>query len=241
MTYPGLMNSDAAEPVRLSVIIPALNAAAVLAATLQALAEDGASDLDLETIVSDGGSTDGTTEIARDHGARVISAERGRGLQLHEGATRAGGDTLLFLHADTRLSEGWRAAAATFASDPANQGKAGFFRFVLDDDAPEARRLERIVSWRCRRFGLPYGDQGLLLSRTLYAQVGGYRPMPLMEDVDLVRRIGRNRMLQLPADAVTSAARYRRDGYLARSARNLFCLSLYGLGLPPRVLTRIYG
>ena len=235
------MKTEVPAPVRLSVIIPTLNAAARLPAALRALAGTGGAGLELETVVSDGGSTDGTADIARDHGASVIDAARGRGAQLHAGATHSKGEFLLFLHADTRLSEGWGEAAALFATDHSNAANAGFFRFVLDDDAPSARRLERIVAWRCRRFGLPYGDQGLLLSRALYDRTGGFRPLPLMEDVDLVRRIGRHRMRRLAADAETSATRYRRDGYLLRSARNLFCLSLYGMGVPPRVLTRIYG
>ncbi len=235
------MNAEVPETARLSVVIPALNAASQLPAALRSLGAEGGGLLDLEMVVSDGGSTDGTPDIARDHGAVVVASDRGRGLQLHAGALRARGDFLLFLHADTRLSGDWRQAVAAFVKDPGAGGKAGFFRFVLDDCAPPARRLERIVAWRCRRFGLPYGDQGLLLSRTLYDRVGGFRPLPLMEDVDLVRRIGRGRMRPLDADAVTSAVRYRRDGYLSRSARNLLCLSLYGVGVPPRALTRIYG
>ena len=90
---------------------------------------------------------------------------------------------------------------------------------------PRARRLERLVAWRCRALGLPYGDQGLLLPRALLAAVGGMRPLPLMEDVDLVRRLGRRRLVALDAAAVTSAARWEREGWCRRSARNLACLS----------------
>ena len=106
---------------------------------------------------------------------------------------------------------------------------------------PAARRLERLVAWRCRRLALPYGDQGLLLSRQLYDAFGGFRALPLMEDVDLVRRIGRARLLLIDHEVMTSAARYRRDGYLARSLRNLCCLGLYYLGLPPRLIARLYA
>ena len=97
------------------------------------------------------------------------------------------------------------------------------------------------MSWRCRLLALPYGDQGLLIPRGLYEALGGFRPLPLMEDVDLVRRIGRRRLALLPVAAVTSAARYRRAGYGPRVLRNLACLSLYGLGVPPRVIARLYG
>jgi hypothetical protein len=118
---------------------------------------------------------------------------------------------------------------------------AATFTLAFDDASPAARRLERIVDWRARRLGLPYGDQGLLLSRALYDRVGGFRPLPLMEDVDLVRRIGRRRIRLLAARAVTSAERYRRDGWIVRPARNLGCLSLYFLGVPPALLAKLYG
>ncbi|RYJ04407.1 MAG: glycosyl transferase family 2, partial [Acetobacteraceae bacterium] len=118
---------------------------------------------------------------------------------------------------------------------------ARYARFTLDDPAPQARRLERLVAWRCRALALPYGDQGLLISRALYDELGGFRPLPLMEDVDLVRRLGRRRLAALPVDAVTSAERWRRDGWWRRSARNLGCLSLYFLGLPPSLIRRLYG
>lgn len=223
----------------LSVVIPALDAADRLGATLAALAPAAAAGLALEVVVADGGSSDRTADVARAAGARVVSPGRGRGLQLSAGAEAARGRHLLFLHADTRLSPGWAAAVARFvARDP---DLAGTFRFRLDDPAPAARRLERVVDWRVRRLGLPWGDQGLVLPRRLYDAVGGFRPLPLMEDVDMVRRLGRRRIVVLDADAVTSADRYRREGYLARPARNLLLLSLYFAGVPPARLARLYG
>jgi hypothetical protein len=118
---------------------------------------------------------------------------------------------------------------------------AGFFRFRLDSADPRARRLERAVAWRCRALALPYGDQGLLIHRGLLARAGGIRPLPLMEDVDLVRRLGRARLVALAADAVTSASKWERDGWYRRSARNLCCLGLYLCGVPPRAIARLYG
>ena len=97
------------------------------------------------------------------------------------------------------------------------------------------------MAWRCRCFGLPYGDRGLLIHRAFYERLGGFNAIPLMEDVDMVRRIGRRNMVMLKADAITSAARYQRNGYWRRSARNLILLGLYWLGVPPRFLVRIYG
>ena len=171
----------------------------------------------------------------------VVEAERGRGTQLATGAEHAAQEWLLFLHADTRLAPGWVEAASRFIGDESNRHFGGYWRFRLDDPSPKARRLERMVAWRCRRFGLPYGDQGLLVHRSLYDKAGGFRHIPLMEDVDLVCRIGRRNTVMLDADAITSAVRYRRDGYWLRPMRNLCLLSLFFLGVPPRLLVRLYG
>lgn len=194
-----------------------------------------------EIVVADGGSRDDTVAIARAAGAAVIMAERGRGSQLAAGAAAALGEWLLFLHADCRLSPGWEKVVEAFLATPDAASRAGYFAFALDDQSPAARRLERIVGWRCRVLGLPYGDQGLLIARSLYNAVGGFAALPLMEDVDLARRLGRHRLTLLDAAAVSSARRYRNGGYIRRPLRNLFCLSLYFAGVPPRRIARLYG
>jgi rSAM/selenodomain-associated transferase 2 len=219
----------------LSVVIPALDAAASLQATLASLGDVG------EIIVVDGGSRDDTVALAERGGARVVRAERGRGRQLAAGAAVARGDWLLFLHADTRLQTGWLPEVQAAIADQANRMRAAVFQFGLDDAAPQARRLERLVALRCALFALPYGDQGLLIHRAFYDALGGFRPIPLMEDVDMVRRIGRRRLVMLQSTALTSAARWQRDGWLRRSARNLTCLTLFGLGVPAARIARIYG
>ncbi len=218
----------------LSVIIPALNAAQTLAATLASL--EGSD----EVIVADGGSSDATRELAAARATRIVITPAGRGQQLAAGADAALGDWLLFLHADTTLEKDWKRAVDSFVTDPANRNRAATFRFALDDESVEARRLERLVAWRAETLALPYGDQGLLIEREFYRALGGFRPMPLMEDVDLIRRVGRHRLVTLPISARTSAVRWKTEGWVARSVRNVTCLSLYFLGVPPRLLYWIY-
>ncbi|WP_294173712.1 TIGR04283 family arsenosugar biosynthesis glycosyltransferase [uncultured Sphingomonas sp.] len=217
----------------LSVVIPALNAGPELESCLAELS--GADEI----IVTDGGSTDDTILVAERARARVVQAPRGRGVQLQAGAAAATGDWLLFLHADTKLGRGWHEAVAQHIA--ARSHMAACFRFQLNDGAWQARLLERAVALRVRVLGLPYGDQGLLISRALYEAVGGYRALPLMEDVDLVRRVGRRRLQMLDMAAATSAERWRRDGWLRRSARNFACLALYTLGVSPERIARLYG
>jgi rSAM/selenodomain-associated transferase 2 len=194
-----------------------------------------------QIVVVDGGSTDDTVAVARAAGATVILAARGRGTQLAAGAAIAMGRWLLFLHADCVLEAGWACAVGRFIDQPRAEGRAGYFDLALDDPTPAARRLERIVAWRCRRLALPYGDQGLLISRALYDAVGGFAPLPLMEDVDLARRLGRGRLSRIDARCLASARRYRRGGYLRRPLRNLFCLSLYFARVAPERIARLYG
>ena len=187
-------------------------------------------------------------EVAERFGARVVMAARGRGGQLAAGVAAARGEWLLLLHADTRLGEGWSRALPCFARPLRAQAerrggweRAYYFRFALDCDDPRARWLERMVAWRSRVLGLPYGDQGLLIHRDLLRSVGGVRALPLMEDVDLARRLGRRRLVAVDVAAVTSPAKWVRDGWYRRSARNLVCLGLSFLGVPPRVIARLYG
>lgn len=219
----------------LSLVIPVLNGAVTLPATLACLAEAD------EVVVVDGGSHDGCPEIAASLGARVLAAPRGRGVQLAAGAAAARGEWLLFLHADTCLAPGWAAEARAFLADPRNRFRAAAFTFALESNAWQARVLEALVALRVRLLALPYGDQGLLISRDHYLRLGGYRPLPLMEDVDLARRIGRRDLARLGSRAVTSASRWEQGGWLRRSGRNLACLALYVLGVSPARLLRLYG
>ena len=228
----------------LSVIIPTLNAEATLGPVLAALVPAVVDGLVQEAIIVDGGSSDATLTVAEAAGTRIVQAKRGRGSQLDAGAALARGDWFLFLHADTVLQPGWEDEAQSF-TERVDAGRrppaAAAFRFALDDDGLMPRLLEGLVRLRCLTLALPYGDQGLLISRRLYAELGGFRPLPLMEDVDLVRRLPRRQRVMLQSRAVTSAQKYRREGYLSRMLRNAACIALYYLRVPTRVLARLHG
>lgn len=227
----------------LTVIIPTLNAEASLTPVLASLVPGVVNSVVKQLIVSDGGSVDRTIEIAEEAGADIVRSQKGRGFQLAAGTAPAKADWLLFLHADTLLESGWEHEVMQFigqahAADEIE--RVAYFRFCLNDHTSKARWLERIVALRCKLFALPYGDQGLLINRKFYEQLGGFREIPLMEDVDLVRRIGRSRMAILRHKAVTGAERYRRDGYIWRMLRNISCLTLYFTGVSPERILRIY-
>ena len=231
----------------LSVIIPTLNAEKSLARTLNCLIPAAVTGLVGDVAIVDGGSTDKTEEIADSAGADFISAPKGRGSQLSVGGAAATGDWLLFLHADTVLDPGWEDEVRKFmgfaqAGRFKSPDMAAAFKFALDDFSLKARFLERMVALRCILFGLPYGDQGLLISRAFYEKLGGYdATLPLMEDVDLIRRIKRSQLVLLRTNALTSPERYVKNGFFARSCRNLFCLALFYLRVSPKTIAKIYG
>lgn len=227
----------------ISVVIPTLDAEQTLAPALAALIPAAVDGFIREVIVVDGGSRDRTLTVAENAGVEIIETSPGRGHQLRAGAKRARFPWLLFLHADTELGPGWESAAASFM-DKVDLGRippaAAAFRFRLADDGWKPRALEAAVAVRCALFRMPYGDQALLIPRALYDTIGGFSEQPLMEDIDIVRRIGRRRLHMLRADAITSAIRYRREGYGKRILRNQACLALYTVGVAPERIAAIY-
>lgn len=227
----------------ISAVIPTLNSEATLAATLEALIPAVVEGVVREVIIADGGSSDRTLKIADQSGARVVTSDAGRGVQLQAGARDAKMPWLLFVHGDTVLDAGWERHAEKFIDAIARgtrPDQAASFRFRLDDSRFRARVLEAAVEVRSSLFKLPFGDQGLLISRALYNEAGGFNALPIMEDVDLMRRLGRRRIHVLGARATTSASRYRRDGYLRRILKNQRCLLMYGLGVSPERIAKAY-
>lgn len=220
---------------RLSIIIPTLNSEGELPDTVASLIEGLDSGLIRELIISDGGSNDGTLAIADELGAYTVLAARGRGAQLRNGASVAKGEWLLFLHSDTRLKAGW---SAVFMEHIDTETTAGYCRLKFRADGFSPWFVAQWANFRSRAFGLPYGDQGLLISRVLYDNVGGFPKIPLMEDVAIARKL-RGQLALLQATALTSADKYHR-GYFRRGARNLWTLLRYFWGVSPDNLARRY-
>lgn len=194
--------------------------------------------LEIEIIVVDGGADPEIEAVVAAHGrATLRRSAAGRAHQMNAGAAGAAGEWLLFLHADSALPPGWLPAIT--ALDDATAG--GWFRFALDDAAWQARLIERLVAWRVHRLRLPYGDQGLFVRRTVFERLGGFRDLPLLEDVDFVRRLVRTGpVVELPLALRTSSRRWRRDGWFRRSTKNLAIVGLYLAGVPPARLARWY-
>jgi rSAM/selenodomain-associated transferase 2 len=227
-----------AKAVDISIIIATLNAGARLSATIDAL-EEVRETLAVELIVVDGGSSDDTRARAAVAGATVIEAPGGRAAQLSAGAKEASGRWFLFLDADTTLEPFWSTTITSFMRTKGNVLKAAYFTFALDDASNGARRVEGLANWRARKLGLPQGNQGLFLSRTKYASLVGYLDLPIMEDVDIVRRIGKKHLVELPATATISAEPYRRGGYVLRQLHSFVLLALYFVGVSPQRLARL--
>ena len=221
-------------PAPITIIIPTLNSAQTLPATFAALVEGLQADLIAQVIVVDGGSQDATVDIAAEWGATVLHAPPSRGGQLAVGGQAARGDWLLFLHSDTQLSPGWSQAVVGLTPDRA-------FCFCLKFRAAgfAARWVAGWANLRTRLFGLPYGDQGMLLHRNLYDAVGGYPNIKLMEDVALARALPHKPIL-LPAFALTDARKFETQGWLRRGARNLGLLARYFMGTSPDDLAKRY-
>lgn len=222
----------------ISVVIPTLNAETVLGPCLGALGEGLNAGLIREVIVSDGGSTDGTLKLAEIAGAERVTGAPSRGGQLRRGCAMAKGEWLLIVHADSILDEGWSAVVLDhLRSGTAN---ARYFKLAFRAEGIAPRVVAGWANLRSRVLKLPYGDQGLLVPRTLYDQAGGYDDIPLMEDVAMARRL-RGMLFSLPSVITTSADKYEREGWLRRSIKNIATLMRYLAGTNPEELAKSYS
>ena len=228
-----------------SVVVPVLHDTPALEELLEILtareiAGEGHAD---EVIVVNGDPSDASVERARARfpGVRWTTSHVGRGRQMNAGASLASGRWLLFLHADSCPDSGWVDEIRGTDADPRVVG--GAFSFALRSSAQVARLIEWGVAWRVRWLGLPYGDQGLAVRREVFGQLDGYAPLPIMEDVDLVRRLrqrGQVRRLRTPIRV--SARRWGRDGWARRTRLNVWLLVQYYAGVSPaRLARRYYG
>ncbi|GFE52086.1 glycosyl transferase [Roseobacter cerasinus] len=216
----------------ISVVIPTLNAETQLGPCLAALVPGLEAGLIRELIISDGGSTDATVDVAKAWGAEVVTGSASRGGQLARGCAAAQGAWLLVLHADTRLGDGWVGPVILHL----DTRRAGWFRLAFAGGGVAGRIVAGWANLRSR-FGLPYGDQGLLLPRALYADVGGYPDQPLMEDVALARAL-KGKLTSIDAVAESSPARFHAEGWVRRGMRNLWTVTRYVLGASPEKLAQ---
>ena len=228
--------SSEAKPRALSIIIPVLDEARSIGATLDALLNEVSG---AEVIVVDGGSIDGTVEIVRGRGVKLISSGRGRGLQMHAGARVASGRALWFLHADTLPSRG----CATRIEEALNDSSvvAGNFDVLFDGTSSAARFLTWLYP-RLRKLGLCYGDSAIFVRRETYERIGGFRDFPIFEDLDLVRRLRKvGRVAHLRARVTTSSRRFEGRSFSLTFARWSPLQILYWLGVSPHTLGRMYA
>lgn len=219
----------------ISIIIPALNEAPGLMATL-ATTRSVSTD---EVIVVDGGSEDETVAIAESFGARVLMAQAGRACQMNAGATEASGEVLLFLHADTRLPKDFDAYVLDALAEPG--AIAGAFMLGIDERQRRLRLIETLANWRSRKLQMPYGDQAIFMRTEVFHRFGGFPPMPLMEDFEMMRRLRKQgRIVIAPVPVISSARRWLRLGVFRTTLINQMIITAYLAGVAPERIAQWY-
>jgi rSAM/selenodomain-associated transferase 2 len=220
---------------KISIVIPVLNEAIAIRAVLAQVVDTP----NVEAIVVDGGSEDDTVAIAQTTGVKVISSTAGRARQMNAGAAVATGDILLFLHADTQLPPNFDCLVRQALQKPGTV--AGAFELRINAQLGGVRLIERMVNWRSRFLSMPYGDQAIFLKTSVFAELGGFPDLPIMEDFELMRRLKRlGRITLVSAPVITSGRRWQKLGVVKTTLINQLVIAGYFLGVPPAELLRWY-
>ena len=228
-------DSNGEHPNLISVIIPALNEADTITSTLSMHANKAR----VEIIVVDGGSNDGTPDLARSYGVKVLTSASSKARQMNAGAKIATGEILLFLHADTQLPKHFAESIISAVYD--NGAVAGAFQLCIDSDAKGLRFIERVANWRSRHLQAPYGDQGIFVTKSLFHEIGGYADMTIMEDYEFIRRLRQKGQIVILNESVkTSPRRWLRFGILKTWLINQIIIVAYHLGISPQRLSCWY-
>jgi rSAM/selenodomain-associated transferase 2 len=222
-----------------SIIIPVLHESSTINRAIDHI-NTVSSDFDVEIIVIDGDPEERTIHSITDKKVTKLISQKGRGKQMNTGAFLAHGDVLLFLHADTRLPE----SAFAFIADVMDKKEhvGGAFELGIKSDRRVFRLIEKLVSLRTRLIRIPYGDQAIFIKREFFNRINGFREIPIMEDVDLMRRIRKSgyTIYIVPEKVKTSPRRWEREGVLYCTLRNWILTILYLLGAKPENLAKYY-
>ena len=229
------INNHNFKPASISVVIPTINEAENIEKTISSVGIEK----NIDIIVVDGGSNDGTVYLAKSMGAKVINSSPPRARQMNRGAAEANGEVLLFLHADTQLPEKFDGYILKALAQP--DIIAGAFQLRIDSPASALRLIENLANWRSRNFRLPYGDQAIFISSKLFRQVGGFPIIPIMEDFELIRQLKRKgKIVTLSVPVLTSPRRWLNLGILKTTLINQLIIAVYCMGISPAIIARWY-
>lgn len=229
------INNHNFKPASISVVIPTINEAENIEKTISSVGKEK----NIDIIVVDGGSNDGTVYLAKSMGAKVINSSPPRARQMNRGAAEANGEVLLFLHADTQLPEKFDGYILKALARP--DIIAGAFQLRIDSPAPALRLIEHLANWRSRNLRLPYGDQAIFISSKLFHEVGGFPNIPIMEDFELIRQLKRKgKIVTLSVPVLTSPRRWLNLGILKATLINQLIIAVYCMGVSPAIIARWY-
>jgi rSAM/selenodomain-associated transferase 2 len=221
--------------LKVSIIVPTLNEAQGLTKTLTQIQQL----FPYELVVSDGGSRDGTLEIAEEFAEHVVKGSTGRALQMNEGARVANGDIFLFLHADSRIEPA--SYEKMLHSLESSEKIGGAFSLYIDSDKWSLRMIARLANLRSKYFGVAYGDQAFFVKNSIFQQMNGFADLPICEDIDFFKRLRKlGPVILLKEKVFTSSRRWLKEGVWYTTLRNILIATFFKLGFPPRILKKWY-